>query len=45
MFLSEYNLEHQIIINEYCRKNNIKFISADCFGPFARLFNDFGDKF
>jgi len=33
------------MINNYCRKKNIKFISADVRGPWARHFNDFGDKF
>ena len=34
-----------VFLDEYCRKNNKKFISADCFGPFGRIFNDFGSKF
>lgn len=32
-------------MNEYCRKNNIKFISIDVYGCWSRLFNDFGDEF
>lgn len=38
-------LEDQIIINDYCRTNGVKFILANARGPFFRLFNDFGDKF
>ncbi len=34
-----------MFINEYCRKTGKKFISADSYGPFGRIFNDFGDKF
>ena len=34
-----------IAINNYCHKNNIKFISADVYGPFAKTFNDFTDNF
>jgi hypothetical protein len=49
--LTECDYETQIAINNFCRKNKniknnfIKFISADCCGPFAYLFNDFGDSF
>lgn len=53
MKLKDYNvvvltgcdLTQQIAINNYCRKHGIKFIAADVFGPWARQFNDFGDKF
>lgn len=37
--------EQQVKINEYCRVNGIKFISADTFGPFGQVFNDFGEEF
>ena len=33
------------VVNEFCRKKGIKFIAADCHGAFARVFNDFGEKF
>jgi hypothetical protein len=32
-------------VNAICRKNGVKFIAADCYGAFTRVFNDFGDKF
>lgn len=32
-------------MNEYCRKHSKKFITADAYGVFTRVFNDFGDKF
>jgi molybdopterin/thiamine biosynthesis adenylyltransferase len=32
-------------VNAVCRKNGVKFIAADCYGAFTRVFNDFGDKF
>ena len=33
------------MLNLFCYKRNIKFISADCIGVFSRVFNDFGDNF
>lgn len=39
------SMEKQIVINDFCRKNGIKFISADAYGPWCRLFTDFGDHF
>lgn len=33
------------VVNAVCRKNNVKFIAADVYGAFCRIFNDFGDKF
>lgn len=46
MVLTEVSsMEKQILINEFCRKKGIKFISADTYGPWCRLFNDFGDSF
>jgi molybdopterin/thiamine biosynthesis adenylyltransferase len=33
------------VVNQFCRKRGIKFIVADCHGVFARVFNDFGEKF
>lgn len=35
----------QNLVDQYCRKKGIKFISADCHGVFTRVFNDFGEKF
>lgn len=35
----------QKVVNEFCRKRGIKFISADCIGAFSRVFNDFGETF
>jgi len=32
-------------VNAFCRKRNIKLIVADTYGPFARIFNDFGNEF
>ena len=32
-------------MNEYCRKHSKKFIAADSYGVFTRVFNDFGEKF
>lgn len=52
-FLVNYNvviacdgsLMSQKILNDYCRKTNIYFISAVNYGLFSRVFCDFGDKF
>ena len=35
----------QRVVNQFCRKRGIKFISADCHGVFSRVFNDFGPQF
>ena len=43
--LIDQNYETNIAVNNYCRKNNIKFIGTDVYGPWTRLFNDFGQKF
>lgn len=29
-------------LNEYCRKHNVKLISTEICGVFAKIFNDFG---
>lgn len=42
---TETPIDQQIEIDSFCRTNKIKFISADCIGPYAKLFNDFGEKF
>lgn len=33
------------ILDNYCRKNGVKFIAVKCAGPYGTVFNDFGDKF
>ena len=53
MHLKDYNIvvltdtddETNIAINNYCRKNNIKFICANADGVVSRIFTDFGDNF
>ena len=45
VILTECDYEVQLAFNAYCRENKITFIVADCYGPFTKLFNDFGDKF
>lgn len=42
---NETNRDNQIKLNNFCREKGIKFIMADCYGVFARVFNDFGDEF
>lgn len=31
-----------IVLDNYCRKNNIKLIATKCEGPYGYIFNDFG---
>lgn len=45
VILTECDYETLIAINKYCRKRNIIFISADLYGVFGRIINDFGDNF
>jgi ubiquitin-activating enzyme E1 len=45
VILTEASLNTQKLVNDYCRKNNSKFITADVNGVFCRVFNDFGDEF
>jgi len=45
VILSETDYETLVAINKYCRKNHIHFITTDLYGPFSRVFNDFGDEF
>ena len=45
IILTESTVEENTFMDAYCRKHNKKFISADSYGPFGRIFNDFGDKF
>lgn len=42
---TELPYSDQVKIDAFCRENNICFISADCFGPYSRLYNDFGENF
>ncbi|KAI5785600.1 hypothetical protein DFH27DRAFT_264961 [Peziza echinospora] len=43
--LTETSLDAQVIINDYCRKSGIAFISADVRGLFGNIFCDFGENF
>ena len=43
--LTETDEETAIVVDEFCRKNNIKFITSDSLGVFARIFCDFGEDF
>ena len=43
--LSECSYKTATAINNFCRKKGIKFVYYDVRGPFARIFNDFGDEF
>lgn len=45
MLVTETELQRQVEIDKFCREAGIKFLSADCMGPYSRLFNDFGPKF
>ncbi|XBW35881.1 hypothetical protein QEN19_001455 [Hanseniaspora menglaensis] len=38
-------LEEKLIINDYCHKNDVCFISTETNGLFANVFVDFGDNF
>ncbi|KAH3830157.1 hypothetical protein DPMN_103395 [Dreissena polymorpha] len=45
VILTEAPLTVQLKVNDFCRNNGIKFISADVYGVFAGAFCDFGDHF
>lgn len=45
VILTEATQEEQVFFDDYCRKKGKKFISADVYGVFGRVFNDFSDKF
>ncbi|WAR00961.1 UBA6-like protein [Mya arenaria] len=45
VIMTEVSLTVQVKVNNFCRANNIKFISADVFGVFSGAFCDFGDSF
>ncbi len=42
VILNDCNLDLHIKVNNFCRENNIKFISTSCVGLTARYFCDFG---
>lgn len=42
MIITEGSERELEFLNDYCRKNGIKFISAQVNGVFGRIFNDFG---
>lgn len=43
--VTELMYADQIRLDGYCRENDIRFISTDCYGPYARIYNDFGEGF
>lgn len=43
--MTEGSNEELIFIDNYCRQKGKKFICADSYGVFTRVFNDFGDAF
>ena len=45
VIVTEATEEEIVFIDEYCRKRGKKFISADAYGVFTRVFNDFGENF
>lgn len=45
VILCECPIDTAVAINRFCRKRGVKFIMLDVFGPFSKVFNDFGDEF
>lgn len=45
VILTETDYDTQIAVDNFCRKRNIQFISADTNGAFGRVFLDLGAKF
>jgi len=45
VIVTEGCMEDQFIIDEFCRKNQILFISTELHGLTSRIFNDFGNEF
>lgn len=43
--MTEATNEELTFVNQYCRAKGKKFICADSYGVFTRVFNDFGEKF
>lgn len=42
---TELPFSDQVKIDSFCRENKINFITTDCYGPYSRLCNDFGEDF
>lgn len=42
---TELDLNQLVTLNNFCRNNNIKFVSADVYGIFCWTFCDFGQNF
>ena len=45
IILVDYDLKMQVEINNFCRANNIKFISCATVGMTGQIFCDFGESF
>jgi len=45
VILTESSYSTAKLLSEYCHKRGKKFIFADCYGVFGRVFNDFGVAF
>lgn len=45
VIVTELPLSLQLKVNNFCRSNDIKYISADVFGVFGGAFCDFGNSF
>lgn len=45
MITTVHNDNDIILLDNYCRKNGIKFIAVKAEGPYGYVFNDFGEKF
>eukprot|EP01132_Coremiostelium_polycephalum_P002838 gene2838-3528_t len=42
---SNQPIQLQLSLNDFCHRNSIHFIAAECRGVFGSIFNDFGDDF
>lgn len=45
MITTVHNDRDITLLDNYCRKNGIKFIAVKAEGPYGYVFNDFGEKF
>lgn len=45
MITTVHNDSDITLLDNYCRKNGIKFIAVKAEGPYGYVFNDFGEKF
>lgn len=45
VIITEQDDKTCMAIDSYCQKHNIIFIASNIYGPFARVFNDFGKEF